>query len=75
MIDYGELSGMVEPYDKVKMSMQLKELLEELDKKGYYLFGERTVEKMKFENGESDNWSIATLIIKKKDSEDIIKSN
>ena len=71
LIDYGDISGMVEPYDKVKMSIQLKEL----EEKGYYIFGERAVRKMKFTNGDSDNWPIATLIIKKKNSKDVINQN
>ena len=45
----------------------------ELNEKGYFLFGEKGIEKMKFSNGESDNWKVATLIIKKKESSEIIK--
>ena len=71
--DYGDISGIVETYDKVQMGFGLKKLLEDLDEKGYYLFGERGIERMKFANGDSDNWSVATLVIKKKDSSEIIK--
>ncbi len=73
LIDYGELSGMVEPYDRVKMSYQLNDLLKTLDDKGYILFGEKTVERVKFGDGDGDKWSIATIIIKRKDSSEIIK--
>jgi len=72
---YGDISGMVEVYDKVQIGMQLNELLKDLDKKGYFLFGEKKIEKFKFDNGDIDNWSIATIVIKKKDSEEIIKVN
>ena len=71
--DYGDISGMVEAYDKVQMGFQLNELLKENDEKGYFIFGEKGIEKMKFSNGESDNWKVATLIIKKKESIEIIK--
>lgn len=73
LIDYGDLSEMVETYDKVKMSCQLNDLLKELEEKGYYLFGEKNTKHVKFSNGESDNWSITTLVIKKRDSPEIIK--
>lgn len=75
LTDYGDLSGMVEVYDKVQMGLQLNELLKDLEQKGYYLFGEKNIEKMKFKNGDTDNWSIATLVIKKKDNEEVIKVN
>jgi len=73
LIDYGDLSGMVEAYDKVKMGYQLNDLLKTLEDKGYFLFGEKGVERVKFGNGESDKWSIATIIIKRKDSSEIVK--
>ncbi len=73
LVDYGDLIGMVETYDRVKMAFQLNGLLKNLEQKGYYLFGEKGIERVKFGNGESDTWSIATLVIKKKDSSDIIK--
>jgi hypothetical protein len=73
LTDYGDLSGMVEAFDKVQMGFDLKKLLGNLDERGYYLFGEKGVERMKFTNGETENWSIATLIIKRKDSSEITK--
>ena len=75
LVDYGDLSEMEEIYDKVKMSFQLNDILKELEEKGYYLFGEKNTEHVKFSNGESDNWSIATLVIKKNDSPEIIKTD
>lgn len=75
LTDYGDISGMVEVYDKIQMGLQLNELLNNLEQKGYFLFGERNIEKIKFGNGNIDNWSIATIVIKNKDSEEIIKVN
>lgn len=72
-IDYGDLSGMVEAYDKVKMEFQLNELLKDLEERGYYLFGEKGIEHLKFGKSDSAMWSIATLIIKKKESSEIIQ--
>lgn len=72
LVDYGDISGMVETYDKVKMGFQLNQLLKDLENKGYFLFGERTREKMVYGNGETDNWNIATLVVKRKDNSEII---
>jgi len=73
LVDYGDISGMLETYDKVQMGFSLNKLLDDLEVKGYYLFGERNVERIKYGNGETDKWSIATIVIKKKDSSEIIK--
>lgn len=73
LIDCGEISGMVEVYDKVQMGLQLNKILKDLEQNGYFLFGERNIEKIKFGNGDIVNWSIATIVIKKKDSEEVIK--
>lgn len=64
LIDYGELCSMVEPFDKVKMAFQLNELLNELETKGYILYGERKIENVKF-GSDSNNWPIATLVLKR----------
>lgn len=72
IFDYGEISGMVEIYDKVKMSLGLTEIIKDLEEKGYYLFGERNIESLKFENGSVGNWNVATLIVRKKESGEII---
>lgn len=71
--DYGDICGMMETYDKIQMSFELNKLIKELDEKGYFIFGEKGIEKMKFSNGESDNWKVATIIIKKKDNSEITK--
>jgi hypothetical protein len=75
LVDYGEISGMVEIYDKVKIGLELQKLLNDIEEKGYYLFGEKDLKKLKFDNGDKVNWSISTLIIKKKDNSEIVKVN
>ena len=72
--DYGDLSGMMaEPYDKVKWGLQLTEMLKRMEEKGYFLFAENNMERVKYGNGETDNWRIATILIRKKDNPEIIK--
>lgn len=66
IVDYGDLSGAVETYDKVKIGFQLNDLLKNIEEKGYYLFGERNIEQMKFNNVVNESWSVATIVIKKK---------
>jgi hypothetical protein len=75
LTDYGDISSMVEVYDKVQMGLHLNELLKDLEQKGYFLFGEKNIEKIKFGNGDIKDWAIATIVIKKKDNEEIIKIN
>jgi hypothetical protein len=72
LIDYGEISDSFEAFDKVKAGHQLNELLKELEEKGYYLFGEKFIKKMKFKAGQTDNWPVAALVIKKKENSEII---
>jgi len=73
LIDYGEISEMVEVYDKVKMGFELNNLLRDLEQRGYFLFGEKGIERVRYGNGDSDKWSIATIVVKKKDSSEITK--
>ena len=70
-VDYGEISDVLEAHDKVKISLEFNKILEDLENNGYFLFGERT-----FENyANIENVPIATLLIKKKDNDEIIKMN
>lgn len=71
LTDYGDIAGMTEIYEKVQMDLQLNELLKDLEQEGYFLFGEKNIEKMKYENGDIDDFSIATIVIKKKNNEEI----
>ena len=62
--DYGEISDVVEVHDKVKISLEFNVLLEELEQKGYFLFGESNIESYEGIN----NLVIATLLIKRKEN-------
>jgi len=73
LTDYGDLSGMVEVYDKVKMALDLSKLIETIEDKGYFLFAEDNIENIKFKDGGTDKWKIATILIRKKDNPEIIK--
>ena len=73
LTDYGDLSGSVEIYDQVQMELHLKNLIESLEENGYFLFGERNIEKVKFGDGSMDNWAVATILIRKKENDEIIK--
>lgn len=73
LVDYGDISSMVEPYDKIKIGLELQKLIDELDAKGYYIFGERSLEPMFLNHPKSEKWSVATIIVKKKENPEIIK--
>lgn len=73
LVDYGDISSMVESHDKVKMGFQLKELLSRIEEKGYFLFAERSVEDFKQGGHTFKDWSIATIVLKKKDDPIIVK--
>lgn len=73
LTDYIDLIGMVEVPEQVKIGFQLQKKLNELENKGYYLFGERIIEEHKFSNGQSSDWNIAILVVKRKISDDIYK--
>lgn len=70
-VDYGEISDVLETHDKVKISLEFNGLLKELEEKGYFLFGERNLESYA---GLKD-CPIATLLIKRKNNNEIIKMN
>ena len=65
LVDYGELCGMVEAYERVKMGLSLSETLKRLEENGYFLFAEKKIEK--------NNWAVATILIRKRDNPEIIK--
>ena len=73
--DYGDLTGMIssEQGEKVKLSVELKKLLVELESKGYFVFAERVVEPMNSNPNDNETWDIVTLLLKSSSSENIIK--
>ncbi|MBK7336105.1 MAG: hypothetical protein IPJ00_08010 [Saprospirales bacterium] len=73
MVDFGDLSGVVEAYDRVKMGLQLSEMLKRLEERGYFLFAEKKIEQIKYTNDEIGDWVVATILIRKKNNPEIIK--
>lgn len=75
LADYGEINGMVEEYGKVKKALDLSKLLETIEEKGFFLFAEDNIENIEFKDGGTDQWKIATILIRKKHNPGIIKSD
>lgn len=73
LVEYGDANDMGEMYGKVQMGLELTKLLTDLEEKGYYLFAERNLKRVGFASGKTDDWEIATIVIKKKDSSEIVK--
>ncbi len=70
-IDYGEISSDLEIQDKINIGLEFDNQIKKLDEEGYFIFGEKNVEEYR----GVKNFSIATLLIKRKDNEEIIKVN
>ena len=73
LIDYGDIACMVEPYDQVQMASQLGKLIEEIEDNGFYLFADKNLERLKFQNGDKEKWNIATILIRRKTNPEIVK--
>lgn len=74
-IDIGDISGMVEVYDKVQIGYDLQKLLDELEERGYYVFGEKDSETILPHISKTDKWAVATIVIRKKENPEICKIN
>jgi hypothetical protein len=70
-IDYGEISSDLGIQDKINIGLEFDSQIKKLDEEGYFIFGEKNVEEYR----GVKNFSIATLLIKRKDNEEIIKLN
>ena len=70
-IDYGEISSDLEIQDKINIGLEFDNQIKKLDEEGYFIFGEKNVEEYR----GVKKISIATLLIKRKDNEEIIKLN
>ena len=64
---------MVEAQDKVKMGYELQKLIDDLNNKGYFIFADRGLEPMFPERPKSEKWTVATIIVKRKENPEIIK--
>ncbi|MDD9197586.1 HNH endonuclease signature motif containing protein, partial [Aliivibrio sp. S3MY1] len=73
LTDYAEIIGMdVGPFERTKIATHIGSLLKELEFKGYFLFAERCIERLKCsDNITNENWITAKLYIKKNDSPDV----
>ncbi|MEJ5055757.1 HNH endonuclease [Sphingobacterium sp. MYb382] len=70
--NYGDLTGMSDP-DSVSMAYDLRQLLEQIDKRGYMLFADRGNQPMFLGNPKSEDWTVATLILRRKENPEIVK--
>jgi hypothetical protein len=73
IVDYGDISSMIEIKDHVKIGIELQKLIDLLDEKGFFLFAERGLVPMFPEYKNSEKWLVATIIIRKKENPEIIK--
>lgn len=65
-VDYGEISDVLEIHDKVKISLDFQKILDELESKGYLLFGERAIEPVL----DIGQYPVASLVIKRVELEE-----
>jgi len=73
LIDYGDIASMVEPYEQVKMASQLGDLIKDIEEFGFYLFADKSLELMNFQNGDKEKWNIATFLLRRKTNPEILK--
>jgi transcriptional regulator with XRE-family HTH domain len=69
--DWGEIWSDLEASDRVKASFDLTQLINELEKNGFWVFGLRTHEE--YPGIKSDRWPIANVFIMRSDNPKIIK--
>lgn len=76
LIDYGDLMSMTTmgQNDKVQIGFTLNTFLSDIENKGFFLFADKNIEEIKHDDETVNNWSIVTLLIRRKDNEEIIKS-
>lgn len=71
LIDYLDLLEIVEPGEHPKLSLQMKEMIDDLEVNGYLLFGQKNIRSVKYGDKKS-NITVANFAIKRKDSPDIM---
>lgn len=64
IMDYMDVFPYWEPYQQTQGEYELQELLDEMSKKGYFIYGTRVTRKMKYANNETDNWPVAVIYIR-----------
>ena len=75
LADYVDLLGMVaiEPAQRIQISNDLNNLLIEMEERGYFLFADKTKENTEYSIDPKDQWDVATILIKQKDSNEIAR--
>lgn len=73
LTDYGDISGMLEPYDKVQIGYEMQKVLDDLEEKGYYVFGEKTPDVILPHISKVDRWIVATVVIRRAENPEIVK--
>lgn len=74
--DWSDISGDLEPTDRVKVGYELTKLLNELENNGFFVFGGREVQLL--EGGiedEPSNWPVAIFNVMRKDNKEIFRLN
>lgn len=73
LTDYADLTSMGIDINKVEIGFELRTILQDLESKDYLLFAERNIEDINENGTVMKNWSIATLMLTKKDSDNIVR--
>lgn len=71
LVDYLDLLEIVEPGEHPKLSLQMKDMINDLEANGYLLFGQKHVRGVKYGDKES-TMVVTNFAIKRKDSPDIM---
>lgn len=62
--EYGDIYSKLEPCQQAIAEFELNEFLDEMSKKGFFIYANRYIIKKKYENGETSNWPVACIDIK-----------
>lgn len=73
--DWGDLSHVLEPYDRVKAAYRMSEMLQELSDAGFLVFGGREIRRMEGGIGSPSEFAIAILKVVHSTSPEIIQFN
>ncbi len=73
--DWGDLSHVLEPYDRVKAAYRMSEMLQELSDAGFWVFGGREISRMEGGIGSPSEFPIAILKVANSISPEIIQFN
>lgn len=66
--DYMDIYSDLEPYEQTTLEYDLQELLAEMSKKGYFIYGSRVTRVKRYLDGKKDIWPIALIYIRNSNS-------